>query len=216
MKKCIICIDLMETLISRNDKQFSVYLSKILELKNISYGDLTTKIRQRYIEYSFGNFHSDRDYVENLILTLARDKNSDAMIAEISRHLLDNYWAIDGSKDFLSELKSLGYQLYVASNFVAAWADELLKRFTLKNYFAGEFISSDIRYRKPACEFFEYITQTLNKSAEEMYFIGNSYVNDYLGAQKIGMSSILLKKNNVTGEGLTYTEILARLDEERL
>lgn len=209
--KNIICLDLMETLIARNDEIFASYLSDILELKGISDYELKTKIRQRYIEYSFGNFHDDSDYVENLVLTFTGNKDSGNLIKEITAHLLDHYWAIDGSKNFLSTLKGLGYQIYAASNFVTSWAEELLIRLDMINYFNGVFVSSDIRYRKPAREFFDYIKKKLNRSADEMYFIGNSYVNDYLGAQTAGMSPILLKKNNAIGRGATYTEIIEQL-----
>ena len=215
MKKNIICIDLMETLIARNDELFASYLSGVLGLNDAQNGELKSKIRQRYIEYSFGNFHADSEYVENLITPFATGEITQNLIDEISGHLLDNYWAIDGSKQFLSELKALGYTLYAASNFVASWAEELLKRFGMMDYFDGVFISSDIRYRKPAREFFDYITEKINRSASEIYFVGNSYVNDYLGSQKVGMTSILLKKNNVTGRGVTYTEIVNQLKHNK-
>ncbi len=208
MNNYILCVDLMETVIARDDGKFYAYVTDLMKDDDISFTKVASEIRQRYIEYSFGNYHDDFEYIESIVLSLSKTLSSHEMILDIANHCLDHYWPVQDSIGFLKECKDNGFTIFAASNFVASWGIELLKRFNMIEYFDGVYISSDIHYRKPAPEFFNYIVNKSEKCTDNMFFIGNSYVNDYLGAQKVGMKPLLLKKNNTLGDGLTYNDIL--------
>ena len=211
MKKKMICVDLIETVVARNDNDFYSFIMQLFKDESISFDRIASKTRQRYLEYSFGNYHNDHEYIENVLLSVGEMLPSNEMIQKAVDHCLDHYWAIDGSHSFLEELKNRGYMIFIASNFITSWAEVLLDKFELNKHIDGIFISSDIHFRKPAPEFFQYIVDKSKFKPEESIFIGNSYANDYMGAKKFGMEAYHLKKNNVSGKGLVYSQILEKI-----
>ncbi len=207
----IICIDLMETLIGRDDAAFCARLSELLSLPPSRDAFVTKTVRQRYLEYSMGNYGSDGEYLSVLLLSLAGRPASKEEIQAAAADLLGHYRAIEGSIGFLKTLKELDCRVCIASNFVTSWAVAILDRLGMTPYTDDVFISSDLRVRKPAPAFFLHIADTLGVPPQEVTFIGNSYVNDYLGAKNVGMEAYLLKENNTEGEGLCYDEIASLL-----
>ena len=205
-----ICIDLMETLIKRNDDSFYEKVYSIFEGK-IELTKIKNKIRQKYLEYSMGNYADDDEYLEVVIRTLLGQEPEREMMQCIGLCMLDHYVAIDGSIEFLQEIKKRGYRIVVASNFVDLWANKLIDDLGFRPYVDEIVISSTVHYRKPAKEFFDVLISKAHCEKNEMLFIGNSYCNDYMGAIKNGVHAYLLRKNNETGNGMTYAEILAEI-----
>ena len=203
-----ICIDLMETLIKRDDDSFYNKVNLILG-ENVPVYKIKDKIRQKYLEYSMGNYTNDIEYLEVVIMTLLGEEPSDITVQNIRSCMLEHYEAIDGSIEFLREIKKRGYKIIIASNFVDSWAEELIDNLGFRPYVDKAVISSSIHYRKPAKEFFDALIGESEHPKNEMLFIGNSFCNDYMGALKYGLGAYLLRKNNEVGKGMTYTEILS-------
>lgn len=209
MNNCkTICIDLMETLIKRNDDSFYEKVYSILEGK-IDLPKIKDKVRQKYLEYSMGNYANDEEYLEVVIMTLLGKAPEPEMVQNIRLCMLEHYEAIDGSVDFLHEIKKRGYRIVIASNFVDSWANNLIDNLGFRLYVDETVISSNVHYRKPAKEFFNVLISKSECEKNKVLFIGNSFCNDYMGAIKFGLNAYLLRKNNETGNGMTYAEILA-------
>jgi len=206
-----LCIDLMETLIKRDDDFFYEKIYTILS-KKITISKIKNKVRQKYLEYSMGNYQDDTEYIEVILMTLLGETPATEMIQKIRSCMLDHYVAIDGSIDFLREIKEKGYRVVIASNFVDSWASKLIDALGFRLYVDETVISSTVCHRKPAREFFDVLVSKSGCKKNEILFIGNSFCNDYMGALKYGLDAYLLRENNETGTGMTYSDILALIE----
>ena len=89
------------------------------------------------------------------------------------------------------------YRLGIVSNLSipeAAW--ELLEKFDLKKYFDAIIISGDVKKRKPSPEIFEKALKILEAKASEAVFIGDTPSTDIKGAKKVGMHTVLIKRDS--------------------
>ena len=107
----------------------------------------------------------------------------------------------------LEYFKKWGYKLYIMSNsiFSAITLTKYLETFKLATYFDGIYSSADCGYRKPHLDFFSYFQVTtdipLNK---EIYFIGNTYKNDVMGAKNAKLTPVYYQEEGDIVEGV-YT-----------
>lgn len=91
----------------------------------------------------------------------------------------------------LRELAGRGYTLALASNYdwrlrpVVAGLPELEPLRTLV-------ISSEVGWRKPACEFFAALCRMVGHEPEQILYVGDDRVNDFDGAHAAGLHSLLL------------------------
>ena len=76
--------------------------------------------------------------------------------------------------NFIRECKNLGYRLIVASNASKGSFEWRNSRFGLMNVFDGRIISSDIGFRKPSIDFFQYMIDVVGFKPEEILFIDDS------------------------------------------
>ncbi len=95
----------------------------------------------------------------------------------------------------LLEKLSLKYKLGMISNFAYAPAvHKTLTRFNLTKFFATLIISGEFGWRKPSPKIFRKALHDLRIKAEESVFVGDSLVADIVGARKVGMKAIWLKR----------------------
>ncbi|MFA6143771.1 MAG: HAD-IA family hydrolase [Sulfuricurvum sp.] len=123
-------------------------------------------------------------------------------------HLIDtsklfDYFNVNGQHWILKdevielfvELKSKGYLISLVSNFDTRLYD-VLNKMKISNYFDSIFISQEVGLEKPDTEFFKLPLKKHNIKAENSFFIGDSYLLDFIPSNKLGINSILLDENN--------------------
>lgn len=95
----------------------------------------------------------------------------------------------------LTRLRSRGLQLGIVSNIDNAWLDPLIVRFQLDAWFDLIFTSEMAKSCKPDKKIFNEATRRLKCDAEQCLFVGDSERNDIMGANSVGMTSVLLRTN---------------------
>ena len=97
---------------------------------------------------------------------------------------------IEGAQDLVAYL-SKKYWLCVTSNASLAQQINRLKIAGLYDYMANIYVSENVRFQKPAREFFEYCLNDLKiENKEEVIVIGDSLRADIQGANRVSMDSI--------------------------
>jgi len=124
------------------------------------------------------------------------------------------HW-VDEALDFVKELKSHGYKLYILSNF-DSYSFAILKQqhpkvFTL---FDGVLISGDVGMLKPQPAIYEYLLETHGIDRSKAFFIDDQIVNvqaardqkiaSALCIPKKGVFSYSLDKNNIRTQFINW------------
>lgn len=126
----------------------------------------------------------------------------------IIKKLLRNYWNTYKDRCFVSSdvihaLKriSLKYKLGVISNFlVKDGIEELLKRYGIESYFGFVVTSVKMGWRKPHPIIYQTSLERARATVDEVLFIGDDYINDYITPRQLGCQALLYDRNNVHPE----------------
>ncbi len=111
-------------------------------------------------------------------------------------NLHGQHWILkDGVKELFIELKSKGYLISLVSNFDTRLYD-VLEIMQITNHFDSIFISQEVGLEKPDIEFFKLPLKKHNVKAENSFFIGDSYILDFIPSNNLGINSILLDEND--------------------
>jgi HAD superfamily hydrolase (TIGR01549 family) len=104
----------------------------------------------------------------------------------------------------LEKLKSLNIPVYLLSNsiFKKYVMQRLLLQFELEKYFEGIYFSADYKVRKPHKEFFQVVMNEIKKHnkeihPDEIFYIGDNYKADVLGAANFGFTPVFLNRNRI-------------------
>ncbi len=104
----------------------------------------------------------------------------------------------------LEKLKALNIPIYLLSNSI--FNKDVMKRFLnqydLEKYFEGIYFSADYKVRKPHKEFFQVVMNEIKKQnkeihPDEIFYIGDNYKADVLGAANFGFTPVFLKRNRI-------------------
>jgi len=117
---------------------------------------------------------------------------------------------IPGIEELLKTLKSR-YKMGIISNTISARAKEVwdaLKELGLDGYFDLVLTSVDVGYEKPDLRIFREALSHFSVSPQEAVMIGDRIKTDILGANRVGMKTILHKWHN------RYPETIASPQEE--
>ena len=190
----LLCLDLINTLLLRDNKQFTkVFIDTLVKfgITNLNMEQTSNRIREKYLEYSLGNYHDDADYLRSILLYYVDSVEANQIAEILIPHLLEHFYPMDSYKDFLDYCFGK-YKLVLASNFVEDWAKQLLDKFNMSHYFERIYVSSSLRFRKPAKEFYLAILNDYSDIKKgDFLVIGDSIINDYHGSKKLGMQAIL-------------------------
>ena len=197
----VLAVDLIGTLAKKVGMTFAVRASEYLAEKgyDISPAKFRTLYRKRYLEYSMGNYASDREFYS----VLSADLSSDG--PQLWLEALTDMWiqcspAFDDAQPFLQQA-SRTYGLILSSNYVGEWARRMLANNHWEEYFQALVVSSDCRCRKPSRHFFlELLKVSGVTSPDEILVIGDSLANDVYGAAGIGLRAVLMDRNTETRE----------------
>lgn len=105
----------------------------------------------------------------------------------------------------LEQLKSLGIPVYLLSNSI--FKKNVMKRFInqydLEKYFVNIHFSADYKIRKPHKDLFKIIFDDIKKydtsiEARQVFFIGDNYEADVLGAESFGFTPVFINRKHDT------------------
>lgn len=101
----------------------------------------------------------------------------------------------------LKKLNSIGTPVYLLSNciFKKNVMNRFLKHYDLEKYFVNTYFSADYKVKKPHKDFFQIVFDEIRKNdynitKEEVYFIGDTYGADILGAKDFGYTPVFINR----------------------
>lgn len=120
--------------------------------------------------------------------------------AELSRRSFTRAWSPDAWEPFpevpatLRELRRRGTRMAVISNFVDT-LHALCARHDLTQFFETVVCSTEVGLMKPDPRIFALAARRLEVAAEAVWYVGDSYWADVLGARAAGMTPVWLDRD---------------------
>ncbi len=112
----------------------------------------------------------------------------------------------------LEALRRAGYTMGVISDWGIVLGP-ILRHLNLIQYFDTVIISAAIRHAKPAPQLYDLALQRTNSIADYSLHIGDTYINDVLGARSVGMTPVLLDRLHRIEESMVDCLLVHSLDE---
>lgn len=101
----------------------------------------------------------------------------------------------DGVIELLELLKSKGKKVFLLSNAQSIFTLYEMKMLGIEKYFDDIFFSSDYKICKPDSKFYKLLLDKYDLNINESIMIGNDYICDISGANKVGLDSLYLHSN---------------------
>ncbi len=105
----------------------------------------------------------------------------------------------------LEQLKLLGIPVYLLSNsiFKKNVMKKFISQYGLEKYFVNVHFSADYKIRKPHKDLFKIVFDDIKKydasiEMEQVYFIGDNFEADVLGAKNFGFTPVLINRKQDT------------------
>lgn len=195
-------------------------------------------IQERFC-FSFNEFHSKYDEINERLWELIRDEKidkeylrkhrfydtflhfdiDDFELAQIFEHqFLDEIIAynelVEGSLEILEYLKSKNYRIHILSNGFHEVTHRKIDGSGIRKHIDTVTSADDVNVRKPNPIIFEYALNQANATKSESVLIGDDWIADIKGAQNFGIDVIFFDAllENKTEEGL---KIVQKLEEIR-
>lgn len=197
----VLAVDLIGTLAKRVGMTFADRASQHFARNgyDIAPARIRSLYRKRYLEYSLGNYASDREFYSVLAADLSC-KEPQPWLMELTDIWLQCSPAFADTQPFL-EQASRTHRLILSSNYVGQWARRMLSNNHWDEYFQALVVSSECRFRKPARFFFlELLKVSSVASTDEILVIGDSLVNDVYGASSAGFPAVLVDRDAEGGK----------------
>ena len=211
----VLVIDLIDTLVHRGEHTFCEKACEYLQIKGIYLPvDLLFKsFRKRYLEYSLGNYQCDEEFFL-FVLAGVGIANNDQISTKLRRMILECHTPFEDALPFLKWAHGR-FRLIMASNMVAEWVEDILQRCSFYSYFDEFLVSSECRYRKPSSRFYQRLLDMAKvDSTDQLVMIGDSLINDGIGARRMGISSILVdREETIPKENLGEIKVVRSLAE---
>ena len=197
----VLAVDLIGTLAQKADQAFAVRGSQYLAEKgyDIAPARFRTLFRKRYLEYSMGNYASDREFYSVLSVDLSL-RGWEPWLETITDIRVQCSPAFEDAQTFL-EQGSRAAKLILSSNYVGEWARRMLVNNHWEEYFQALLISSEFSFRKPSRHFFLELLKVSGVTfPHEILMIGDSLVNDVYGATCAGLQAVLVDRSTEARE----------------
>jgi len=174
------------------------------------YNFARAKLEEGQIEYKEYNLFDRFSFM------VKQKLNSDDEIEEAVAAISANYWrnykancyVDEGVKDVLSQLQPK-YKCGIVSNFmVESGIEELLNDFGVARYFDFVVTSIKVGWRKPHREIYDTALKLSEAEKEEILFIGDDYICDYIGPLEYGFNAVLLDKKKKDGKFRSLRELI--------
>lgn len=106
----------------------------------------------------------------------------------------------------LDELKTLGIPVYLLSNciFKKSVMKKIISQYDIEKYFVNAYFSADYKMRKPHKDFFQIVFDEIKKNdnsikVEDIYFVGDNFEVDVIGAGNFGFTPVFMNRKQITG-----------------
>lgn len=123
----------------------------------------------------------------------------------------------------LEQLKALGIPIYLLSNciFKKNVMTKFINQYDLEKYFVNIYFSADYKLRKPHKDLFQIVFDDIKKyddsiEKKQVYFVGDNFKADVLGAEGFGFTPVFINRNKdtkVNDKGFLEIEALSELLE---
>ena len=118
--------------------------------------------------------------------TIIRDGMGQAVTADI----------VEGAFEILGKIRKAGCKLALIANADVVSGRNLIKTTGLEDYFDVIAISGELGIEKPDHEIFKAALAKLGVKPQNAVMVGNRIDLDIIGANRVGMKSVLFKRNN--------------------
>ena len=147
-------------------------------------------------------------------------ESSDEKLNLITRRIVEmeydsnNYQLYSDTTRCLEFLKKEGFQLLLVSNHV--WQlPKIISDLKIDSYFTHIITSARVGFRKPHPQIFTHAVELSGETPSDIAFIGDSYSNDVMGSKQVGLSPILIDRENKVNRTNTLIPVIYSLDELR-
>ncbi|NRF89838.1 HAD family hydrolase [Paenibacillus frigoriresistens] len=166
-------------------------------LKNYEEAKKTLEISlPEYKEYELFEILLAATHLNSSIIENERNRTARALYRNYWKCYTERCYVKDEVKEVLHIL-SKRYKMGVVSNFkVLDGIEELLRMHNLAQYFNFVVTSVKEGWRKPHENIYRSAISLTGYQPNEILFFGDDLENDYLVPKKIGLSAILLDRNN--------------------
>ena len=148
-------------------------------------------------EFSNRSFFLHQDMIATALRTYLESFGKDASDAAVAsyceaqrRAVVDSIRPREDCVLMLTRLKQFGLELAIVSNIDNSWMDPIIERFNLLDWFSLILTSETAKSCKPDARIFESAMKKMNRIAKECLFVGDSELNDVLGARLVGMKTV--------------------------
>jgi len=107
-----------------------------------------------------------------------------------------NFYLYDDVKPTLEFLESNNIQIGCVSN-EDGYLNKYFEHFEIDKFFKFIITSEELGCEKPNAGIFEEAIKLSEVKAEQIIFVGDSIVSDYIGSKNLGMHPILIDRNNM-------------------
>lgn len=136
---------------------------------------------------------------------------------------IDSIELFDDTIFTLEQLKALGIPIYLLSNsiFKKNVMTKFINQYDLEKYFVNIYFSADYKLRKPHKDLFKIVFDDIKKydhsiEKKQVYFVGDNFEADVLGAEGFGFTPVFINRNKdtkVNDKGFFEIEALSELLE---
>ena len=153
--------------------------------------------------YSFQNKYGDIFWEYHPIFwrSLSNDclnKSDESTISNLFNIFLkyyeENIKLFDDTISFLEACKNK-YTMALVANGNALRVSRFVNKFNLCRYFDDIVISGETPFKKPESFMYEYVLKRRNIKISDTIMIGDRYDTDIIGAKKLGIRTVLLRRN---------------------
>jgi len=117
------------------------------------------------------------------------------------------------TSEVLKKLKAMNIKLGIISNWDLT-ARDILRENKIIKYFDDILISAEEGVEKPNSKLFIKSINKLNVEPEKALYVGDNYYDDVIGANSVGIKTLLIKRNSSTKEfGKGDFEVIGSLKE---
>lgn len=149
--------------------------------------------------------HFNVRVVETLKNLGYKNDTSSSLVSEATAEFCDEFMKfVYPDKDVETVLNSLHrkYKLGIISNFaIPECVIKLLKDHGLEGLFDVVVVSAAVNKRKPSPEIFKKALETLEVSASEAVFVGDTLDADVDGSKAVGIKAVYIQRRIEKGEG---------------
>jgi len=149
--------------------------------------------------------HSVRPLEGRLTRIFQLDSPTDETIITACRHFMEPIFAVahryEDVLPALQKLGKMGIRRVIVSNAPwgcpgSLWRGEI-KRFGLDEHIDAAFFCTDIGWRKPARQIFDYVLEKLQVEPQDCLFVGDDPRWDIVGPRAVGIEAVLIDRQGI-------------------